>query len=366
MKAISLFAGCGGMELGAKEAGVDVVYANELVSTFCRTLRLNFPDTEVAEGDIKIFDKFPAADLVFGGYPCQSFSMGGNRNPLKDHRTFLYQEFGRVLNHVEPKFFIAENVSGLKSLGNGSFLEQQLKLFSSAGKNGYEITYEVINAQDYGVPQSRKRILLVGVRKDLYKKFVFPRKTHGIATKNEPWLVPFESHGEVIKGLPLWPEGDFYERPDYEGTFSWYFMSRNRKAKWHGPAFTVVANWRHITLHPGSPTMKMIWSNLADGFKQKWDFTDEYEHVLIDPSLPKLDKPRRLSWREAARIQTFPDTFEFEGTTEEKFTQIGNAVPPKLFKIIVHHLVSGEGLININGQDQIESELTEELMPALL
>jgi DNA (cytosine-5)-methyltransferase 1 len=341
MKAISLFAGCGGMELGAKRAGVDVIYANELVPTFCSTLRANFPETEIAEGDIKKFTEFPDVDLIFGGYPCQSFSMGGKRNPDNDTRTQLYKEFGRVVDSVNPKFFIAENVSGMKSLGQGSFLSQQLELFNNAGKYGYEITYQVINAKDYGVPQSRKRILLVGVRKDLGLKFVFPEATHG------PNLIPYTSHGEVIKGLPLWPTGEFYERPDWDGTFSWYFMSRNRKAKWHEPAFTVVANWRHITLHPGSPIMKMVWSNLADGFKQKWDFTDEYEHTKVDATLPILEKPRRLSWREAARIQTFPDSFVFEGNTEEKFTQIGNAVPPQLFEIFIKHIKSGKGLVNL-------------------
>ncbi len=258
MKAISLFAGCGGMEVGATNAGVQVVYSNELVPIFCSTLRKNFPDSEVTEGDIKEFDKFPKADLVFGGYPCQSFSMGGNRDPRNYHRTYLYKEFGRVLESVQPKYFIAENVSGLKSLAQGSFFAEQLELFNNIGKHGYDVTYQVVNAKDYGVPQSRKRIILVGVRKDIGQKFVFPEPTHGIANKKNPHLVPYASHGEVIKDLPLWPKGDFYERPDWEGTFSWYFMSRNRKADWHGPGFTVVANWRHVTLHPGSPTMKML------------------------------------------------------------------------------------------------------------
>jgi DNA (cytosine-5)-methyltransferase 1 len=346
LTAISLFAGAGGMELGASNAGIKVIYANELVPLFCSTLRKNFPNTEVTEGTIANIKSFPQADLVFGGYPCQSFSMGGNRDPEKDHRTSLYKEFGRVLELVQPKFFIAENVSGLMSLKSGSFLEEQLKLFGNAGKHGYTITYQVLNAKDYGVPQSRKRILLVGVRNDLGLKFVFPDPTHGKPDKKYPNLLPYTSHGEVIKDLPLWPEGEFYKRPDWDGTFSWYFMSRNRKAAWDEPAFTVVANWRHITLHPASPVMKMVWSDLANGFKQKWEFSDEYEHIKNNTERPILDKPRRLSWRECARIQTFPDTFQFEGKVEEKFTQIGNAVPPMLFEAIVKHLVTGKGLVD--------------------
>jgi DNA (cytosine-5)-methyltransferase 1 len=123
-------------------------------------------------------------------------------------------------------------------------------------------------------------------------------------------------------------------------------MSRNRKAAWDKPAFTVVANWRHITLHPASPIMKLTWSNLADGWKQRWDFHDEYEHTESDPSRPTLDEPRRLSWRECARIQTFPKRFTPAGSTESKFNQIGNAVPPQLAKCMLQEIVSGAGLVS--------------------
>ncbi|WP_382327879.1 DNA cytosine methyltransferase [Hydrogenophaga sp. UC242_50] len=122
-------------------------------------------------------------------------------------------------------------------------------------------------------------------------------------------------------------------------------MSRNRKAKWADPAFTVVANWRHITLHPASPVMTLTWSNLADGWKQRWDFSGEYEHLEANPKRKKLETPRRLSWRECARIQTFDAKFTPIGDTESKFTQIGNAVPPKLAEAIFTHLFSGAGLV---------------------
>lgn len=348
IRAISLFSGAGGMDLGAKMAGIDVIYANEIEPIIGKSLQKNFPETEVVIDDIKNITSFPKADLVFGGYPCQSFSMGGNRNPKKDSRTYLYLEFARVLNLVSPKFFVAENVSGLSKLKGGKFLKEQLRVFQNAGKHGYEITYAVLNAKDYGVPQSRKRVFLIGIRKDIGKAYVFPEPTHGTPSKKYPFLKPYTSHGDVIKDLPIWPEGEFYERPDEEGNFSWYFMSRNRKADWDSPSYTIVANWRHVTLHPACPKMKLTWSDLKNGWKQRWDFSDEFEHLAADKNRPILEKPRRLSWKEAARIQTFPDKFQFVGNTEEKILQIGNSVPPMLAKTILEKLFNAKHLVDID------------------
>jgi DNA (cytosine-5)-methyltransferase 1 len=346
MKAISLFAGCGGLDFGIEAAGAELIYANEIDADACATLAKYFRKTEIDQRDIKDVEHFPKADLLVGGYPCQSFSMGGNRNPHGDSRTYLYLEFARCLAQVRPKFFIAENVSGLRSLDGGSFLGAQRQAFESAGP-GYNITAHLIDARDYGVPQRRKRVFLVGVRRDLRKAFAFPAASHGKLTRRNPLLKLYASHGEAIKDLPLWPTGEFYERPhDPEGHFSWYYMSRNRKAKWDGPSFTIVANWRHVTLHPASPVMTLTWSNLADGWKQRWDFSGQFEHVKDHPGRPVLHDPRRLSWRECARLQTFPRDFEPAGSVESKFSQIGNAVPPLLGKAIAEHLLSGKGLIS--------------------
>ena len=342
IRVLSLFSGCGGMDFGVEAAGGHVIFSNDVLVDACKTLQKYFPGADIRNEDIAGIDAFPDADIVVGGYPCQSFSMAGNRNPEKDYRTNLYKQFLRVISIVQPRYFVAENVSGLKQLSSGTFLKEQVDAY---GKAGYSITYQILNAKDYGVPQSRKRLFIVGVRKDLNQVFEFPEPTHGKGTKRSGPLKPYASHGNAIKGLPLWPEGEFYERPhDPEGHFSWYYMSRNRKAKWLEPAFTVVANWRHITLHPASPVMTLTWSNLADGWKQRWDFSDQYEHLEVDPGLQKLDQARRLSWRECARIQTFSSKFTPVGDTDSKFTQIGNAVPPKLAKAIFAHLFTGAGL----------------------
>lgn len=348
MKTVSLFSGCGGMDLGASAAGADIVFANDIDRLACESLqRLStHRDSYISCEDIASCNDFPEADLVMAGYPCQSFSMGGKRTPEKDKRTQLYEHLARCLNIVQPKYFIAENVSGLRSLQNGKFLDSQKMAFSNAGQHGYHISIQLLNAKDYGVPQNRKRLFIVGVRKDLQQQFAFPNPTHG---KEGSGLLAYTSHGEAIKDLPIWPEGDFYQQPKQENNFSWYFMSRNRKAKWHMPSYTIVANWRHITLHPACYAMYMHSSNLHDGFKQEWRFSKEYEHIEIDPSLPKLDKPRRLSWQECALIQTFPKTFVPEGSTEEKIKQIGNAVPPTLANALVKGLTTKSALIPCSG-----------------
>lgn len=346
IRAISLFSGCGGIDFALRDAGADVVYANDIVPEAGETIRKYFPETDFVLGDIRQLTQFPNVELVTGGYPCQSFSMGGNRNPKNDPRTYLFQEFARVIDTVHPRFFVAENVSGLKSVQDGQWLKLQLDTYNSIGKFGYHVATAVLNAQDYGVPQRRKRVVIVGVRKDLGVHYHFPRPTHakgGLVKKTG--LLPYASHGEAIRHLPLDAPGEYYERPhDPEGNFSWYFMSRNRKANWGEPSYTIVANFRHTTLHPACPTMKLLWSNLKDGFKQKWEFSDHYEHLEFDPTLPILEKPRRLSWREAAVIQTFPSNFEPVGNLEKKFAQIGNAVPPLLMKTVLEHLISERGL----------------------
>jgi C-5 cytosine-specific DNA methylase len=137
LKAISLFAGCGGLDFGAEQAGAVLTYANEIEVDACSTLRQYFPHVDVDCRDIKSVRSFPDADLVLGGYPCQSFSMGGNRDPAKDNRTFLYREFARCIAQTQPRFFVAENVSGLRQIAGGSFLREQFDAFETAGELGY-------------------------------------------------------------------------------------------------------------------------------------------------------------------------------------------------------------------------------------
>jgi len=338
---VSLFSGCGGSDLGATRAGAQIVFANDNYKPAADTYRKHSKliagtAVDFRDDDIRDIAKFPSCELLLGCYPCQSFTMGGNRNPDGDPRTNLYLEFRRCLQQTKPKFFVAENVAGLQWLSAGSYLEAQLEAFRTAGP-GYRISAKILDAQDFGVPAQRKRLFVVGVRRDQVAWYRFPEPTHGDA----PGLEPYVSHGEALQGLPLSAALETY----CEGRepFSWWFMSRNRKRPWRRPGFTVVANWRHVTLHPASPLMRLVSSDWRNGSKQLWEFTDNYD---VPKGYERLEQPRRLSWRECAVIQTFPRRFQPVGNIKQKYFMIGNAVPPLLMQRIVRGLVTGKALVD--------------------
>ena len=353
MRTVSLFSGCGGSDLGAKQAGADVVFAMDISGNAVRTYRkhqalLASPDAKVKLGDVSRLTDVPDCDLLLGCYPCQGYSMGGARLPDDDHKTSLYLAFARCLELADAKFAVVENVAGLAWLDGGRHLQHHLSAIGTAGR-GYAITHGILDAQDYGVPAKRRRLFLVAVRKDIGAYYHFPTPTHGPKSPaKRPWL----SHGDAISKLPQDPVGEYYSRPDQP--FSWWYMSRNRKRPWQEPSYTILGNWRHMPLHPASPTMKMVESNLADGWKQTWEFTDEYDHLDV-PGRPAFDVPRRLSWREAAVLQTFPAEFEPVGSVQSKYAQVGNAVPPLLMEAVVAGLLSEDGLSSTQLQDVPEN-----------
>ena len=343
---ISLFSGCGGSDLGAKRVGADIILANDISRNAVATYRnyqhlLTAPGAQIIEGDVAHIKHFPQCDLVIGCYPCQSFTMGGRRNPDSDGRSRLFTEFRRCLIQSNPRFFVVENVGGIAWLRKGAFLREHIAAFESAG-NGYSVSCKLLNAKDFGVPADRKRVFLVGVRRDIALHYHFPGKTHG--QEGGP-LKPWSSHGDAIESL--WPglPSEYYDREDEP--FPWWYLSRNRKRRWDAPSYTISANWRHVPLHPASPVMYMVESNLADGWKQTWKFTDWHDHLDDHPERPQLGQPRRLTWRECAAIQTFPEDFEPVGSPQSKYNQIGNAVPPRLMEVIVRGLTSGLGLMSI-------------------
>ena len=357
--AISLFSGCGGLDLGATRAGASVVWATDKMSWGADAIAQLLPDAEFHLEDIRRVRTFPRADLVLGGYPCQPFSMGGARDPASDQRSTLFHEFARAVEVVDPRFFVAENVLGLRSLGARQWLTEQIATFRRLGRRGYHVSCGVLDAADYGLPQRRRRIFLVGVRTDLRRVYRFPPPTHGRAG-TETGLKQWLSHGDALAaaGLPSWPTGEFYERPaDPDGGFSWWYRSRNRKARWEGPAATVLAAGRHVGLHPASCTMRKAWSRLDDGFKQGWEFTGEYEHLDGRPERMALERPRRLSWRECALLQGFPGSFEPSGSMTLKYQQIGNAVPPGLAEAVVRPLVDESGLVRVTNLSDSERAL---------
>lgn len=338
---VSLFSGCGGSDLGAARAGAEIIFANDInknaIATYLKYKHLFAADALVTRFDISEISNFPQCDLLLGCYPCQSFTMGGHRSPDSDPRSKLYLQFCRALVISGAKFFVSENVSGLAWLQGGRYLKEQLTSLENTGK-GYNISVEILNSKDYGVPQDRKRLFFVGVRKDLSMYYHFPQPTHGQGINQ----LPFLSHGDAIYELMNDPTGEYYH---YEKEpFSWWYLSRNRKRPWSEASYTIQANWRHNPLHPSSPTMRLVESNLKDGFKQRWEFNTSYDHLHDIRNLPVFEQPRRLSWRESAVIQTFPSDFEPVGGVPSKQEQIGNATPPLLMEATIKELINGNGL----------------------
>ncbi|MCX7258640.1 MAG: DNA cytosine methyltransferase [Polaromonas sp.] len=311
MKAVSLFSGCGGSDAGVISAGFDVVMANDKLAYARDVYLANHSETDYVLGDIARIQTFPEAELLVGCYPCQGFSQGGLRNPAAGINK-LYLEFARALRLIKPRAFIVENVSGMVRRNFSHLLEDQFKVFTEAG---YKVKAEVLNAADYGVAQERRRIFIVGIRDDFNTDYHFPQPTHGKDTEQ-----PYKTIRQAIGDLPAWPDGEFYARE-----FHWYYLSRNRRQNWDDASKTIVANPRHMPLHPMSPPLKKREHNV-------WEF--------------ETDAPaRRFSYREAARLQGFVKDFIFPETTagsvDMRYKVIGNAVPPPLFEAVARALPSG-------------------------
>lgn len=317
LKAISLFSGCGGFDYGASQAGVDIVWANDIDPVAASTYQQLMPDTEFVLGDVRDVESFPHADLLIGCYPCTGFSVAArrrwkhkqDRNLMEIEGNFLYMEFLRVLETTQPRYFFVENVRGMVSAKNGWFFEQQLNGFRD---RGYKVTHTLMNAMHYGVAQSRQRVFIVGVRNDVANDFDYEFKTptHG------PNALPLKTLKDAIGGMPLDPKGEYLERV-YHG----HFLTRNRKRAWNEQSYTIVANASHVPLHPEGEPMVFV-------SKDKWALQGDFN--------------RRLSWRECAAIQGFPKTIEPDGRLEAKYRVIGNAVPPAFGKTLLEPVVQFE------------------------
>jgi len=304
---VSLFTGCGGSDAGVLSAGFDVVMANDILPYAREVYLANQPETDYVLGSVEKIESFPIAELLVGCYPCQGFSQGGARDPSRKINT-LYKDFARALNQIQPKAFIVENVSGMVRKNYCHLLQDQFKIFEEAG---YNVKHQVLQASDYGVAQARKRIFIVGIRKDIDVEYHFPVPTHGEGRDNA-----YSTIRDAIGHMPEWPEGEFYDLP-----FHWYYMSRNRRQNWEDVSKTIVANARHMPLHPMSPVM------VKKG-PDEWVFSE--------------DKPaRRFSYREAAALQGFGELNFPEskvGTLNMRYTVVGNAVPPPLFEAVANAL----------------------------
>lgn len=323
MKVVSFFAGAGGLDLGFKRAGFDVVWANEYDKEIWETYEKNHKDTYLDKRSIVDIpsEDVPECDGIIGGPPCQSWSEAGSKRGIADKRGQLFYEFMRILADKKPKFFLAENVSGMLLPAHKEALANIKEMFTSIG---YTLSFELLNVSDFEVPQDRKRVFFVGYRNDLKRKFIFPKP---ISTKNKITLQDaiWDIKDSVLPALDgNYTNGENCKFSNHEymvGGFSSIFMSRNRVRSWDEVSFTIQAGGRHAPIHPQAPKMQFVEPNVR---------------VFVRD---KIDMYRRLSVRECARIQTFPDSFVFHyASVVAGYKMIGNAVPVRMAKILAQKI----------------------------
>ena len=341
MKVISLFSGCGGLDLGFEKAGFEVPIANEFDKSIWATFKENHPNTKLIEGDIRKIDSklFPdEVDGIIGGPPCQSWSEAGALKGIDDARGQLFFEYIRILRKVMPKFFLAENVSGMLANRHNEAVKNILKLFEDAG---YDVTLTLVNAKDYGVAEERKRVFYIGFRKDLNIQFKFPKGStwddeKKLTLKDVIWdlqetAIPALSRN---KHNPNAINNNEY----FIGSYSPIFMSRNRVKSWDEQAYTVQASGRQCQLHPSAPKMEKVEKN-------KCIFVVGKEHLY-----------RRMTIREIARIQGFPDDFKYiYDNVDDAYKMIGNAVPVNLafeIAIAIKKSLIGEGYLYLSEEEK--------------
>lgn len=304
---IELFAGCGGTALGMEQAGIKHVLLNEIDKNACATLRTNKPKWNIIEDDVKNLTFVEnQADIVQGGFPCQSFSYAGNKMGFEDIRGTLFFEFARCVKEVKPKIAIGENVKGLLNHDNGRTLKTMVSVLEEIG---YRVKFKVLRSQYLDVPQKRERLIIIAVRNDLNIPIAFPQENNYIINLKEALYKCPKSEGQEYpekkkKIMELIPEGCYWKalpenlQKEYMGAS--YYMGGGktgmaRRLAWDEPSLTLTC----------SPAQKQT--------------------ERCHPS-----KTRPLNVREYARIQTFPDDWSFSGSMTQQYKQIGNAVPVNL------------------------------------
>lgn len=307
---VEVCAGCGGFSSGFIEAGFQPVLINEIDPVCCETLKKNHPEfcSAVRQGsmeDISLLGE--EVDLLMGGVPCQAFSQAGERKGLKDPRGRLILDFNRLVSECRPKAFMIENVRGLATHDKGRTLQSILSLLENDGQ--YRLHHRILNSFDYEVPQKRERMIIVGVRCDVKKEYSFPTPAHRKfvlrdALKDVPESEGIQYSEKKRTVMELVPEGG-----------CWVDLPEDIKKQYMGNALRSGGGMR--------------------GFARRLKMDEPSLTLLTSPSQKQTDRchpreTRPLTVREYARIQTFPDHYEFCGNVSQKYRQIGNAVPVRL------------------------------------
>lgn len=314
-KIISLFSGCGGLDLGFHQEGYETVWANDFDHWACETFKKNIGDV-IIEGDIEQIDPYdnksiPDCDIVLGGFPCQDFSMIWKRPGLDGERGNLYKSFLRVVDAKKPKVFVAENVKGLLTANNKKAIKQIVSDFEKIAP-GYNVKVKLYNFADYGVAQLRERILIVGIRSDIDFDFEHPEPTH--SAKNED-LLPHVTAGQALENIPSDAKNMEQQNLSPKTVEKLKLISAGGNftdiPKDHPLYVKGMISHVYRRIHPDQPSKTII----AAGGGGTWGY--------------HYPEPRSLNNRERARLQSFPDDFEFVGTMAQVRKQIGNAVPPQ-------------------------------------
>ncbi len=319
MKIASFFSGAGGLDFGFTNAGFHLVFANDNWQGCWETFEKNHHHQICKKSITEIKpEEIPEVVGFIGGPPCQSWSLAGAMKGINDPRGKLFYNYVELIKSKQPLFFLAENVPGLLS---DKHMPEFIKIIKAFNEIGYNVSYKLLNAKDYGVPQDRQRVIIVGYHKKLGKKFEFPKPKNSYvvlrdAIGNLPLAKSAREKNKTNRKIEI-PNHEYMN-----GGFSTIYMSRNRVRNWDEFSFTIQAGGRHAPIHPQAPKMKFIEQN-------KREFVKGKEHLY-----------RRLSVRECARIQTFPDDFIFYyNDIAEGYRMVGNAVPVKLAEAIANRIM---------------------------
>lgn len=350
MNVLDLFSGCGGLSLGFMQAGYDVVKAVEFDSAIAKTYMLNHPAVKVFVDDISrlvqtdIFSQ-GETDIIIGGPPCQGFSMAGARireGFTDDPRNYLFKQYFKVVKKVKPQSFVMENVKGIMTMQRGEIFSDILKIFSDTNALdgiGYNVQYKVIKAIDFGVPQKRERLVIIGVRKKDFNLDDMIALTKAEIRAQYPAYFDRVTVRDAIGNLPKVTDSGEIKNPKPQTDYQRYFSSNAATLTNHSKTnhsdlavnrMSRVANGANFTslkekinsVHSGSYG-RLCWDEPAATITTRFD-------TPAGGRFTHPDEDRTLSPREAARLQSFPDDFIFYGNKTSVCKQIGNAVPPKV------------------------------------
>ena len=345
---IDLFAGVGGLSLGFEMEGFDILLANEFDQSIATAYKENHKSTNVVVGDItsldlsKVFGEYVnKIDVVIGGPPCQGFSQKGKRKTINDERNFLFKHYVEVVKFVKPKYFVMENVPNLLPAEKGFFLNEIKGLFKGYG---YSIRYGILNAADYGVPQNRRRAIIIGKYLATPPELPLPCKQKVTIWDAISDLAYLESgEGEFEQEYRNSPKSD-YEKKMRKGSKILYNHMATKHSALALERLSLIPPNAGKEVLPKEHITKSVYSGTWSRMKQN-DVAVTITTRFDTPSSGKFTHPflnRAITVREAARLQSFPDTFKFIGSKMSQMKQVGNAVPPllarKIARVIMHDI----------------------------